>query len=282
MVWLPYLQKKLNTGISVLAGFLSGCSFLMMYVAAFTFRDTLVSFLLIYIFYKLKYSYSIKKNWVLIGFIVFVIFQLRVFSGLLSILIIILCYKEELKSNKILYLFVSLLVFSGGIFVFLKTGLFENFKVFYDKYIVYRTSLSNEGIGAMIFKTPLFPFGIFYRIVYLFVTPIPIFDNNFLSNIIKFGVYLRLFIIPFVFVSFFSKKLRKELSIELLVFLAIFMIIALTTFQIRQMTMFLPFLFLIGIKGYLNSTKNNRIVIITSTLFLQLSAFVLTFFFYLV
>ncbi len=257
-------QMKLRKNICIFSALYLGLSPIMVYYSAHTFRDTLVSFILITLLYSWSYVSNlsmIKKSilCVMTVFLVISLWEIRQFSAIMAIGLIglaILYNKQgnqdsEKMKNKIKYialiavLFVAIgLLYTNG----MVHWFFERIKYLQSYYADYRIGQSN-GLAYYVFSAPQ-PLGFILRIAYLAISPLPVITTRIERLLVDIGTIVQIFLLPFVGIGIW-KMLREKYNLHILfAFLVIFCTIASTTFQGRHITMYYPYACLVGCYGY--------------------------------
>ncbi len=260
---LATTQMKLRKNICMFSAVYLGLSPLMVYYSAHTFRDTLVSFILITLIYSwscVSKFYSIKKLIVSVMtvFLVISLWEIRQFSAIMGIGLIGLtilfnqqCNQNSGKMNNIKYigLITGLLVAIGLLYMNgTVTWFFERIQYLQSYYADYRIGQSN-GLAYYVFSAPQ-PLGFILRLAYLAISPLPIITTRIERLLVDIGTIIQIFLLPFVGIGAW-KMLREKYNLHILfAFLVIFCTIASTTFQGRHIIMYYPYACLVGSYGY--------------------------------
>lgn len=205
------------------------------------FRDTLISFILVYTCYislTNKYSYtSIIK----IILLFFMLLNLRSSTFFIGLLMLTINYSNTTKINlKLLFVTSIFLVF---IFTYFPTFI----DVGFSQYEAYNTLNTKRFgiIGSSIFNLPIYV-GLIPRIIYLIFTPVPNFSGIH-QLFLSISALLQVFYFPYFIYSF--KNLRIDVKLKL-TFLLFFLGVAITSADFRHVMMYLPFGIILTIISY--------------------------------
>lgn len=239
----------------------------MIFNSVHVFRDTIVSFILLLIFYLIQ---NHKKNLLLylkIAVLLFVLYFFRITIFYVAILIVLIL---NIKTKSILKLSATALIVFSLLGIFLFKDLASLIFRFSDNY----TSLNTERLGTIgesIFSLPIL-IGIIPRSVFLLFSPVPSF-TSFHQFFISISAILQIFFFPFLFWGLLNKNIDSKLR---LIFLLIFFSVALTTATFRHVMMYLPFGIIITLlsiyQGGFKFLSNKYIL----TLFGVISIFIIT------
>ncbi len=237
-----------------------------LYISIHVFRDTIIAFLLLLIFYlwdsflkEKKHSYLSFTRIILITFVIsFFSYWIRNQSLIFIVLIVLisLFMNEKSVSLKKFSFLTILLVFS--VIIADKLGALDVIIAFNERYTVHKLEIS-DGLSNIVFSMPLFPLGIILRFLYGLITPIPIPIINtpkmltdikvFFDVVISYGTTFQILLIPYLFKNI--KRLDKLLTI----FIVFLLSIIVTTFTFRHFIMIYPFMFILIFRQFF-STSN--------------------------
>ena len=245
---------------------------LTQYVNSHVFRDTLNLFLVVFLVWliiQLKFQLKpfklhLIRNSTLIFLIVvtvYMIYFLRkntlvyplAILGFMSLdwfkpwLVKIVDYLK-LKKLRMIIAVASLVIVVVIGFIILSRLI--NLEYYIQTYTQYRTELGLSGLSRFVFQMPILPFGLPIRFLYGLITPFPFINRIMIGfsslnvdtwmNLMSIGVGMVFFSIPYLFTRLMK---RDWISNS---FLVIYISIILTTFTLRHMIFFTPFmLFLI-------------------------------------
>lgn len=198
------------------------------------FRDTLIMFLIVYVYYIIRYE---KKGIIiLLKTIISVtfLFFLREIAAfiLIGLIPILIWFRNEMNLNIKLIISTLMLLLIFFIEFSALFDLLTGATLSYNELNVDRLG----DIGSNIFAIP-YPLGIFPRISYLILTPVPSFSSLH-GMILSVNPILQLVAFPYLFYSLINKNVDKSLKIFFLVY---FIGVAVSTATFRHVNMYLPF-----------------------------------------
>lgn len=258
-----------NSAQCFMVAVLFACFPHLVYLSGHIYRDTLVCFAFTFCIYT-----SLKENtslidWLYIALIVTGLSQLRFFSMIMlvgSLGLIVLFTRVRNKKLRLTILGVGVAVVVGSVvFINAVSGTFSGtiWGMLIDSqahYTALRSSAEySTGIAAKILQMDILPFGFIARSAYLSINPLPFLDFKLPIFINGLGTLLQLPL--FVYASLFTYKNFKNRNLLPLSFALWFpfVSIALTSFQLRHMVMFYPFLFVLGALGYFELKSNEKL-----------------------
>lgn len=237
----------------------------MLFNSVHVFRDTIVSFLLVYIFYHLLVRKKTFINYIKLLPLLIVLFFFRTSTFFISILMILLLsfdLKSIIKQGLIIGLiFAALTYFFMYDYLIILISQAERYST------INAERMGN--IGSKIFELPLV-IGVIPRLMFILFSPVPNF-NSFHQLYISFSAILQVLFFPFLFWGIFSKQIDSKLIYTFLLF---FIGVALTTATFRHVMMFIPF----GIVITILSFYQNVIRFKTYKYILSLFVLTITFF----
>ncbi len=204
----------------------------MLFNSVHVFRDTIVSFLLVYIFYHLLVRKKTFINYIKLLPLLAVLFFFRTSTFFISIFMILLL-SFDLKS-----------IIKQGILIALIFAAITYFFM-YDYLLILLSqaerysSINAErmgNIGSKIFELPL-TIGIIPRLIFILFSPVPNF-GSFHQLYISLSAILQVIFFPFLFWGIFSKQIDNRITYTFLLF---FLGVAITTATFRHVMMFIPF-----------------------------------------
>ena len=233
-----------NRYISVRTFFLICFYPVMLFNSVHVFRDTIISFIVVYIFYRLLTNRKSIINYFKLTPFLLILYFFRVSTFFMSILMILLLsfnFKSILRQGIIVFI-----IFSFIIYFFMR----ENFELLLIAAERYNAINANRlgFIGSKIFELPLI-LGIIPRLIFILFVPVPNF-TSFHQFYVSISAILQVTYFPFLFWGLLSKKNDSKL---MLTFLLFFFGVALTTATFRHVMMFLPFGIIITVISYYNS-----------------------------
>lgn len=241
----------------------------LVYLSGHIYRDTLVCFAFTFCIYKSLKENTTPLDWLYIVLIVVGLSQLRFFSMIMlmgSLGLIVLFTRVKSKKLRLTLLGGAAVGVVGSVlFINAVSGSFSGsiWGMLMDSQAYYTGLRSgaeySTGIAAKILQMDILPFGFIARSAYLSINPLPFLDFKLPIFINGLGTLLQLPL--FVYSSLFTYKNFKNR--HLLPLFAVlwfpFVSIALTSFQLRHMVMFYPFLFILGALGYFDLKSNEKL-----------------------
>lgn len=244
-----------------------------LYISVHVFRDTLIIFLLFVVFYiwdiflkRKKYNFirlfKIISMTLVISYISYWIRNQSILFIFAIVLVSILVNERTLSLKNfgffILLLFISMII--AEIF-----DLFDMIIAFNERYSIHKLRMG-EGLSNIIFRMPLFPFGIFIRFAYGLVTPIPIPILNiakmfsdiivFFDVIVSFGTVIQILLLPYLI------KNIKRIDKVFIIFVIFMLGIVITTFTFRHFIMLYPFMFILIFRQLFITKRTNRVLLL--------------------
>lgn len=221
-------DKKIKKVTEIVVFFLP----VMLFNSVHVFRDTLVSFFIVYMYYTvIRYKISIF-TFIKIALCLYCLYYFRTSSFFVSVLVVILLYINPKK--------IGVKVFIPFLFFFVITIYYlQNLSEVLLRQIENYNTLNTErfgNIGGKIFSLPIY-IGIIPRFIYLIFTPVPNF-SGFHQIYTSITAFIQVLMFPFLFLGLKSKELNLSLK---LVFLLFFSGIAMSTASFRHVMMYLPF-----------------------------------------
>lgn len=240
-----------------------------MYISAHIFRDTIIMFLIVIIYYILSTPSrfkTLRKGTLLYILIVLMLswvsYTIRresiVYILVLALALFINKYWHLLKSRRTISLMLMLMLILTSILYV--TGTLDYVFKKIQRYEELRLS-SSEGLSNVIFSTELLPIGFILRLAYALISPIPVAFLNIFRGIHSFEDALALFISVGTLVQItltpylFSWKGQKALRIVFWVYL---LSIATVTFTFRHFIMLYPMQGLIIYSSFMNTKPRQR------------------------
>lgn len=260
--YAKFSEKKIFMSIAIFA-----LTPNIQYINSHVFRDTF-NLLQIFSIAYIADQILTNKNYLrkilfvcLLGFLLFITYYTRknslAFAGILWLLII--SKKFKIKKR---YIFIAIIP------VIFATNFLEalNIERLINGYSSYLLDGSRGGLSAYVFGQPLLPLGVFFRAFYAFITPFPNFFGLFkdptrilfdlVTLLIYLGVLVQILAIPFII-----KRIIKFDWLSLS-FLSWFLAVIITTFTFRHVILYYPFMVAVAVDGYLDTTLNNRKIIL--------------------
>lgn len=211
----------------------------MMYTAVHVFRDILVaSMILIYISNFLELKVSIKERHVLkLTSLLVMVLALVVVSSLRSSVVIMLVLLSliAILPKKQLKLF-SIIIAPIALFIFFNKFNDEAKEIMRLSADYDALNASRFGyVGRQIFELPKY-LGVFPRISYLVLTPVPIF-TSFHQFYTSLSAIMQVLFVPFLISSLMNKNIEGAIKVF---FLGLFMAVAMSTATFRHVVMYVP------------------------------------------
>lgn len=274
LIWicmiLEYLFKRYtNISRKIIMFAIAGFSFMpnIQYINAHIFRDTLNLLQVLLIILLCERLVNCKNlllkisSMALLLILIYVTYYTRANSLAFAGIIIILMIGDRFKIKKryLIALLFPLLIASDLLEVL-------RLRYFIETYSRYVSNIAGDGLSRYVFGQPLLPLGVFFRAFYAFITPFPnifglfkeptkiLFDLVLL--LIYLGVLVQILAIPFII-----KRIIKFDWLSLS-FLSWFLAVIITTFTFRHVILYYPFMAAVAVDGYLDTTLNNRKIIL--------------------
>lgn len=259
------------------------------YISLHVFRDT-ISILLLFSLFFLWDSFfdtkrikkrSYKKTIIFTFLFFYVAYWIRheniIFMGAILLFSLLLKNKKLSIRNFILFFLTAII----GITLVESFNLWELVGAFNERYTEHKLEIS-DGLSNIVFSIPIFPLGIFIRMVYALISPVPVtvlqftdmFANvkTFFNVIIGVGVIVQIYLLPYLF------KNIKETDKFALSFIILLMGIAVTTFTFRHFIMLYPFMIILIFRKFFKTGKverNQHLIIMTVVLVIFASLYML-------
>ncbi len=265
LVFIIAKRNQLSRKIAASAALFVGLLPIMTFNAAHTFRDTLVSFLTLWVIFqwdKLLVGVSGQKyyqSWLWTIVIAGLMWELRqpqaaalLILGLLFDLFLVQRIETSGRSRRFLHIIAI-----GGLAVI---GLWRigldwvlNWVDSYAQiYTDYRLGVAS-GLSNIIFSTPL-PISIILRVFYGLIVPLPFVGTRFEELYQGTGTLVHLFFLPFLILGFRKPFYSPSKGLWVLSFL-LFYSMNLVTFTSRHIVVYLPYAALIVGWGYARHRK---------------------------
>ncbi len=222
----------------------------MLFNSVHVFRDTIVGFIIVYIYYLLLTSrYSLLSIIKLIVSMI-ILYYFRKSTFFVVILMVLILYMKPKTVN--LKLGLSITLFLILAFISLQ-----------DLVINLTSKLTSYGelnaerlgnVGSKIFSLPLY-IGVVPRFIYLIFTPVPNF-SGFHQLYQSIGTILQIVFFPYLFVGIVKRgKIDFKLKI---IFLLFFIGVAFSTATFRHVIMYLPLGIVIACLTYYDYKLSNK------------------------
>ncbi|MFT7381883.1 MAG: hypothetical protein ACI9Z3_001775, partial [Roseivirga sp.] len=281
-----YLDKKSQ---ALWIALVFSCFPHVVYLSAHIYRDTFICFAFTYCAYKVLKDETTLFDWITILLILIATSEIRFFS----MVMLIVCLIGGVVFVKVKSAwFKRMVLISGGIvagilvisLTALSSSELEIIQLLVlkqDHYTNLRSSSAySTGLAAVILQMDLFPFGLIVRPTYLAINPLPFLNFKAPHFINGLGTLVQVTLF-FFSVVFTFQNFRSSRFLPLFIMLwGLVLGISLTSFQLRHMVMFYPFLFVVGGLGlYENYQKkiflinSSFIVLVIGVLFVWLYLF---------
>lgn len=242
----------------------------VVYLSGHIYRDTFICFAFAFSAYKVLKIKTSLLDWLGIVLILIATSQVRFFS-MAMLLVCIGTSVVFVKIKSRIFRKVAL-IFGAGVTVALLLALtalssteleiIQLLAAKQDHYTSVRTSSSySSGIAANILLMDFLPFGLFARVSYLVINPLPFLDLRIPHFINGLGTLIQAILFFFSFIFTLQRyKIEKYLPLFTMLW-GLVIGIAITSFQLRHMVMFYPFLFVLGGLGYTENHSNKRLIL---------------------
>jgi len=261
--WAGKRHFRLSAAIALAAAGLLGVAPIVMYVSAHTFRDMLVTLILFALTYFWSSFVAYERRWKLLLLLVtpalvFILWETRERAAQIMTLAIVATIYILYWQNRVVRFAGLALLLGGALAMFL--NLFTPVKLVtsfsweaalnqYRRYAEYRGALGEGGLSAMIYSAPLY-IGAPLRLVYLSLSPLPIFSSQIERNLLSLGALAQALAIPFLVLGLLSAVRRRMTWPYLFMFITLFLSVGIVTFTIRHILMYYPFGMLFVGYGY--------------------------------
>ncbi|RJP50889.1 MAG: hypothetical protein C4586_05075 [Anaerolineaceae bacterium] len=272
LVWVIARRCCKYESTALFSGYYAGLLPSMLFVAAHTYRDVLIGFvimLVVLLMITLPNRFSnglLKASISIISLVLSIILLENLREGMLVIMAgmtgLMAVFQTKSLSRRVgllllLIVVIGVLVTLGFLDKFIGLSV-DNI----NYYTEYKASQGSEsGIATGIYRLPAllsYPF----RIVYLSISPLP-FPSKYISeDFRRLGTLVWFFSLPFLLRAFLtSRKLpeyfrKRYRQLVATAFLVIYLVVALTTLQARQITMFVPLGAILIAVGIERSTRS--------------------------
>jgi hypothetical protein len=203
----------------------------MLFNSVHVFRDTIVSFSLVAIYYQLLIRKFSIRSLLIIATCMIALLTFRTTTFFVSLIMIIILL---VKPNKLYKLIPYGILF--GIIVLFFMG---NYITEINRQLETYSSLNVERmgtIGSKIFELPIL-IGAIPRIMYLLFIPLPSF-SSFHQLYISGSAVLQVIFFPYLFYGFINRNIDLRLKLTFLIY---FLGVAFSTGTFRHVMMYLPF-----------------------------------------
>ncbi|WP_226421489.1 hypothetical protein [Vibrio sp. E14] len=212
----------------------------VLYISSHIYRDLLIGFLFFCSIYFVL-SYRLYFSILVVPFLSFLVYEFRQMTAVMMLFIspMFWVFKIKLSWLRSLILLISIVPM---FFFVLYFDVFDRLTSYSDIYTNYRMGLA-EGLSSKIFSLPLY-FGLPLRVLYYFLTPIPVFYLEFDKITLMFSTFLQCVSLPIIFLGIKRVLFQKEnYGIKLIIFTFSILLIGLaaTSFSIRHMIIFYPY-----------------------------------------
>ncbi len=269
------LRLFFEKGKALIASYSYGLYPILLYFSAHSFRDVIIAFLFLIVIYRLevkplfgKYLFISLLFLIVCSYIM--MFYRSAFVPILILLFLVRMYLIRYKKEINFSLIMPLLIFSFFFFLYAKDWIISLSELG-SNYSEYRLGLS-QGISRLIFTIPIFPFGFILRYLYM-IFPFLI-PSDATLKFLFLGQIFQYFLIPFLLLGSWQIGKKHSSFRFYILFIHVFiLIIALTTFTNRQLTVIYPFFIATSIIYMLSISRKRRIRIIGFEIMLFLFIF---------
>ncbi|MFD5022796.1 hypothetical protein ACFWMP_28310 [Paenibacillus sp. NPDC058367] len=275
-----YFSQKQNLVVLCVTTLFPNAQFISIHV----FRDTLNILILFSIFYMWD-NYLSKVNAAKISLILsvcitmilsYVSFWIRTQNLIFIIVIILLSLflKHRSLTKKTVWLYSLGLIIILLAFSYL--DVFNEITKFNEYYTDYLLT-TNDGISQKVFAMNLIPYGIFVRIIFGLISPLPVailklkdmfIDiDTFFKVLVSIGSIAQIYLLPYLISNL------KRIDKVVIMYLTFLFATVITTFTFRHFIMLYPFMFILIFRQFFESTKQTKILLfISMTMTLALTA----------
>jgi len=251
----------------------------VLWISVQVFREIVLLFLLLSGVYLV--SNLVERNsgfrardlfvYLSIALIVILMYFLRdihaVFFVIVTIMFILFNHLGRRAIIVLSFAFVFLILFVLSKY----SGLYD-FEMLFLVYENYTNLRSSGGLSSLVFSHSFLPFGWILRILYAFVSPLPVVYFPLYMASISIASLLHIYMLPYFFRGLFKFKSTLFYYFSFLYF-GYFLLMAFLTFTFRHIIYFLPFYYIIVYAGYLRA-HNRRLKFILQSIVLFVFALV--------
>ncbi|MBR6292503.1 MAG: hypothetical protein IKR33_06860 [Bacteroidales bacterium] len=212
----------------------------LIHLVSFVFRDMVVGFLMVLIYYQLIINNNIIKRIIIIGICLLSLYYLRFQAFLMCAFLVVLFQFNIEKINT-----KTLLLLIPALFAFMWVVNTYNID---DKITSYTELRAETGGGIMnrMMNLPIY-IGIIPRLCVLSITPFVVPEVT--QAIAGISGILQLFFTPIIIKALFNTKVDMKLKMTFLLF---FIGVSISTFTFRHVCMYLPFAFVLCMVDWRN------------------------------
>lgn len=255
---------------SLVAGMVAGLLPMSMYVSAHTFRDPVITFILVLLVYLWSGATNLRaRRWVLLllltVFLLAVMWDMRERIAQVTILLLLFAFYQANRSNRILRNVLLVILIVLVVFVALELAdVIDFFDSIHWKWVAgqinrykwLRISYNQGGLGEAIFRAPP-PWSLILRPAYLVISPLPVPSAEIERDWLSIGTILHVLSLPFVFLGAWYMVRRRQGLVFLLTLALLFASVAYVTFTDRHLVMYAPFGILVAAYGYERYRERN-------------------------
>lgn len=204
----------------------------MLFNSVYVFRDTIVSLILVLIYYLLVTRRFALRSIIWVMILMFILYFFRTSTFFVALLVIFMLYLNPQKIR-------ARLVIAGILFSLIALYVLQDILLNLSRQLTEYEKLNTErfgGIGSRIFGLPLY-LGAIPRIIYMIFTPVPNF-SGFHQIYVSISAFIQVFTFPFLYFGLRNTKIDLKLKLTFLLF---FLGIAMSTATFRHVMMYLPF-----------------------------------------
>jgi hypothetical protein len=221
----------------------------LLFNSSHVFRDIIISFILIYIYYISSTNKFFSTQLIKIILLLIILFFLRRSTFLISLVIISFNYTKITSINTKLISVIMILIFIGVFYMYPYIQMSLNQIEAYNEINAERFGT----IGSAIFSLPLY-LGFIPRYVYLIFTPIPNF-SGFHQVFVSISAFIQIFSFPYLVQSFRLKNIDVKIK---LTFLILFSGVAFSSGDFRHVMMYMPFGIILTVISYIKIKKEKN------------------------
>jgi len=209
--------------------------------SAHVFRDTLIGFIFVLLFYLLLTSPKKTSSNIIIVISLLVLTQLRMEAFIVAFVISALLKANREKQSVIVLSVIGLVAIVASLFIFQKQWVELISGV--NRYSILNIERRGE-LGSAVYKLPIH-LSIIPKLLYPLITPTPSLSNIH-QAFVSFGTWIKIGFIPFLFIGLVDKRIDIKIKV---VFLSVFVAISMSSGTFRHISMYIPFGIILAILG---------------------------------
>jgi hypothetical protein len=269
------IRLCLRRRTAVAAALFSGCLPLMMWTSAQTLRDIIQTLLIVALVFLWlpdhtnRGRYSVSTLLLMSSLLLVPIWEMRQQQAVVALILITFGIVSNGSIRPMHRMLLSLTIVAAVVyfawqFYNLLNEYLVNVLFSVARYATLREG-AGDGLSSVVFETPLFPVGWFYRAAYALASPIPVefLPLKFPIDVawLSLGTVFHILFLPFLWMGARRAASHPASRIVVLIFMMLFIGMAMFTFTIRHITQYLPFAIVLAALGYENYEGNPRVVL---------------------